>query len=169
MMKTEVSTLTIKSAGQPYLVQRSEGYFEYQLPVSVKGVLICAGSVLLVGNPRGEFELPGGKLELGEEPTACAEREIAEETGLRCTASDLISAWVYEITPSRHVFVIAYGMTVEDDLAKSNLNASEEVGRAEWIPIPSLQNVKLPTPYRLAIEEWACRHSGESDDGRHSA
>ena len=32
---------------------------------------------------RGQFELPGGKIEEGEDPVAALEREIAEELGAR--------------------------------------------------------------------------------------
>ena len=34
---------------------------------------------------RGQFELPGGKVEEGEDPTVALEREIAEELGARLT------------------------------------------------------------------------------------
>src|SRR5580704_1679192 len=51
------------------------------LAVSVKGVLIEDGSVLLRENERGEWELPGGRPEPGEDPTACLIREFAEELG----------------------------------------------------------------------------------------
>jgi hypothetical protein len=37
-------------------------------PVSVKGVLVRDGRVLLLKNEREEWELSGGKPELGEEP-----------------------------------------------------------------------------------------------------
>ena len=37
-------------------------------PVSVKGVLFRDGRVALVFNSRGEWELPGGKLEPDEAP-----------------------------------------------------------------------------------------------------
>ena len=50
-------------------------------PVSVKGVVVRAGRVLLLHNERQEWELPGGRLELGESPPQCVAREIAEETG----------------------------------------------------------------------------------------
>ena len=55
-------------------------------PVSVKGVIVKAGLVLLLRNERDEWELPGGKLELGEDPARCAEREIAEEVGWKVAA-----------------------------------------------------------------------------------
>ena len=59
----------------------------HAFPVSVKGVAIQDGRVLLLENERGEWELPGGKLELGEDPQECVVREITEETGWQVTAS----------------------------------------------------------------------------------
>jgi ADP-ribose pyrophosphatase YjhB (NUDIX family) len=50
-------------------------------PVSVKGVVAHDGRVLLLKNDRSEWELPGGRLELGETPEECVAREIEEETG----------------------------------------------------------------------------------------
>jgi ADP-ribose pyrophosphatase YjhB (NUDIX family) len=55
-------------------------------PVSVKGVVVRDGRVLLLHNERGEWELPGGRLEIGETPEQCVVREIAEETGWAVTA-----------------------------------------------------------------------------------
>ena len=49
--------------------------------ISVKGVLIEDGRVVLLENERGEWELPGGRPEPGEEPTAALVREFAEELG----------------------------------------------------------------------------------------
>lgn len=43
-------------------------YQPHLFPVSVKGVVVRDGRVLLLRNERDEWELPGGKLELGEEP-----------------------------------------------------------------------------------------------------
>ena len=51
------------------------------LPVSVKGVALQDGKVLPLQNERREWELPGGKLELGEDPADCVAREIGEESG----------------------------------------------------------------------------------------
>ena len=48
-------------------------------PVSVKGVLRApTGEVVLLLNEREAWELPGGRIELGESSTECLAREIAE-------------------------------------------------------------------------------------------
>ncbi|WP_435838167.1 NUDIX domain-containing protein [Streptomyces chrestomyceticus] len=67
-------------------------------PVSVKGVAFDArGRVLLLRNERDEWELPGGRLEIGSAggeqvpdptPEAALEREVREETGLSDVHAD---------------------------------------------------------------------------------
>lgn len=57
------------------------------LPRIGVAVLLRAGPRLLVGLRRGEYgggewSVPGGKLERGESPLACAVRELREETGI---------------------------------------------------------------------------------------
>ena len=52
------------------------------MPISVKGVLIHEDRVLLLLNERGEWDLPGGRPDAGEDHRAALEREVREETGL---------------------------------------------------------------------------------------
>ena len=84
-------------------------YRSHLYPVSVKGDAVRAGLVLLLRNERDEWELPGGKLELGEDPARCAEREIAEETGWEVSAGPLIDAWQYHVGDGADVLVLTYG------------------------------------------------------------
>ena len=64
--------------------------------VSVGGVVIRGGRVVLIrrGNePRkGEWSIPGGKLELGETLAEGVRREVREETGLDVEVVGLIEA-----------------------------------------------------------------------------
>jgi 8-oxo-dGTP pyrophosphatase MutT (NUDIX family) len=69
----------------------------HAFPVSVKGVAVQDRKVLLLLNERDEWELPGGKLEVGEDPPGCVVREICEETRWRVTAGPLLDCWQYHI------------------------------------------------------------------------
>ena len=79
-------------------------------PISVKGVVVRAGRVLLLKNERDEWELPGGRLEVGETPERCVAREIAEETSWTVVTGPLLDVWMYDIVQAeRHVFIVTYG------------------------------------------------------------
>src|SRR5260221_1896670 len=69
----------------------------HRFPVSVKGIVYHDGRVVLLKNERDEWELPGGKLELGETPETCVVREIEEELGLAVQIGPLLDTWVYHI------------------------------------------------------------------------
>ena len=62
-------------------------------PVSIKGVLVEAGRVVLLENERDEWELPGGRLEPGEAPMTCLVREFAEELGAVVVAVSLTAGF----------------------------------------------------------------------------
>src|SRR3989442_5494050 len=79
----------------------------YRFPVSVKGVIWQAQRVVLLKNERDEWELPGGKLELGETPEDCVAREIAEEVGLHVKIGPLLDSWVYHIAASGAGLILA--------------------------------------------------------------
>src|SRR4051794_235689 len=81
----------------------------YRFPVSVKGVVLLDGQVVLLKNGRGGWELPGGKLEPGESPEACVAREIREELGLAVRVGPLLDAWVYHIAAGVDVLIVTYG------------------------------------------------------------
>src|ERR1700746_3829327 len=78
-------------------------------PVSIKGVLLEAGHVVLLENERSEWELPGGRLEAGEDPAICLAREFAEELGIKVAVTTILDSWVYEVSPAQSVVIVTYG------------------------------------------------------------
>ncbi|MGH8223547.1 MAG: NUDIX domain-containing protein, partial [Woeseiaceae bacterium] len=70
------------------------------LPVSVKGVLLLEGQVVLVKNARDEWELPGGRPDAGEEHAQTLTREFLEELSLSVAVGRQIDSYVFEVIPT---------------------------------------------------------------------
>jgi 8-oxo-dGTP pyrophosphatase MutT (NUDIX family) len=124
----------------------------YRFPVSVKGIVIRDGAVVLVRNRRDEWELPGGKLELGESPERCVAREIEEELALDVEPKALVDSWVYTIVPGTHVLVLTYGCT---ERATRDAVVSAEHTRLEWIALDDVARLRMPEGYKSSIARWA--------------
>jgi 8-oxo-dGTP pyrophosphatase MutT (NUDIX family) len=78
-------------------------------------------------------ELPAGKLDGGEPPLACAQRELAEEAGVVARRWDKLG----EVYSSPGVLTEVIHLFLARDLAASDARPEEhEVFEAEWIPVP---------------------------------
>ena len=122
-----------------------------RFPVSVKGVAVQRGRVLLLLNERAEWELPGGKLELGEEPPACVAREIAEETGWQVTVGTILDCWQYHIGDGQDVLIVTYGCHVASGgppVVSSEHSKAALFGPAE---VPQL---RMPDGYKRSVLTW---------------
>jgi len=65
------------------------------LPVSAKVVLISRdGKALVLRKGSGTFDLPGGKVESGEDLYQALQREIEEEVRFSAKKFDFVSSWV---------------------------------------------------------------------------
>ncbi|WP_202613750.1 NUDIX hydrolase [Ornithinimicrobium cerasi] len=142
--------LIAKTAGQPYMIRRGPNYYEYQLPISVKAVINWQGRLPLLKNERNEWELPGGKLDLGESPDQCVAREVEEELGWKSIIGDPYFAWVYEIKPDRHVFILTYLATFEGTDAPTYSNEHKEL---VLVSPESVDTLNMPQPYKDSIHE----------------
>ena len=121
-------------------------------PVSVKGVVVRAGLVLLLRNERDEWELPGGKLELGEDPARCAEREIAEEAGWNVSAGPLIDAWQYHIAENSDVLVLTYGCYPATGTGQPAISPEhKELG---LFTRAAAAGLRMPDGYKKSIAAW---------------
>jgi 8-oxo-dGTP pyrophosphatase MutT (NUDIX family) len=124
----------------------------YRFPVSVKGVVIRRGKVILLKNERGEWELPGGKLELHESPPSCVAREFAEELQLDVKAERLLDSWIYMIAAGVHVLILTYGCT---ETRESAAALSTEHKDFDWFSIEDLDSLDMPDGYKASIRHWA--------------
>jgi 8-oxo-dGTP pyrophosphatase MutT (NUDIX family) len=123
-----------------------------RFPVSVKGVVIRDGKVILVRNDRDEWELPGGKLELSESPSECLAREIAEELRLTVEPRTLVDSWVYSIVPGVDVVILTYGCS-EASLDEAVL--SDEHSELKWFALDDVDGLRMPEGYKKSIKAWS--------------
>ncbi|MFJ2405821.1 NUDIX domain-containing protein [Streptomyces xanthochromogenes] len=133
-------------------------------PVSVKGVTLDShGRVLLLRNERDEWELPGGRLEIGSpdgtqvadpSPEEALEREITEETGWAVTAGPILNggAWIYEPIPGRRVLIVTYGCrNLTPDKVPVLSHEHKQLGLFTAEEVPALN---MPDGYKQSIAAW---------------
>ncbi|AUV80684.1 hypothetical protein C2R22_02620 [Salinigranum rubrum] len=72
---------------------------------------------LVLRNPDGTWELPGGKVEYSETAFESLEREVLEETGLSITTADPVETAVRKLKPKkkRGKFAVVYRCAFEGD------------------------------------------------------
>jgi 8-oxo-dGTP pyrophosphatase MutT (NUDIX family) len=121
-------------------------------PTSIKGVLFLDGKVVLLRNDREEWELPGGRLENGEDQAQTLVREFAEELAITVSVGPRIDSYLLEVIPGRHVFIVTYGCSLVGDFAPEVSHEHKE--HCLW-PIDRLSELALPAGYRNSIETWA--------------
>jgi len=123
-------------------------------PLSVKGVVIHDGCVLLLLNERGEWDLPGGRPDVGEDDRAALKREVREETGLDVEVIEHLDEHLFEVLPQHFVRIVAYACTL---VSRRELMLSHEHLDTRWMPVAGLGETidghPLPAGYLGAIRK----------------
>ena len=121
------------------------------IATSIKGVLFVEGGVVLVKNPRNEWELPGGRADPGETPERALVREFEEELSIQVSVGAAIDSYIFEVVPNRNVRVLTYGCILAGSFAPRISNEHSEYCVC---PVGELASLPLPSGYRQSIERW---------------
>ncbi len=108
------------------------------MEVSAGGVVVDGGKVLIIRHARGEWIMPKGHLEPGEEPRQAALREVREETGLEAQIIAPLGETSYAyrrkgeqiLRPKRVIWYLMEPLTPRDQL---RLAVEEGLREAEWL------------------------------------
>ena len=118
--------------------------------MSVKGIVVIDGGVVLARNEREEWELPGGRIEPDDRsPQVALGRECAEELGIDVSVGELVDEWIYEPLPGRRVRIETYRCTTQDPAVA--IRVSDEHSAVTVAPLPLADDLILPEGYRRSI------------------
>ncbi|KAK4154715.1 NUDIX hydrolase domain-like protein [Chaetomidium leptoderma] len=81
---------------------------------------------------EGQWQFPGGHLEMGESHFACAERETLEETGLVVRAEKLITLTNDIFSPTKHYITIFVLCRRVDETQEPQVLEPEKCERWAW-------------------------------------
>lgn len=130
--------------------------------LGVYGLIRWGDKILLIHKARGAYkgywDLPGGRLEFGEQPETALHREIEEETGLTDVQVTIRSAestvvhWVYQGMPEELYHIgILYDVQLKSDKQASEIRKEpdgEDSLGAAWFAMEQVQQLSL-TPFAL--------------------
>lgn len=118
------------------------GYLAYPAPIPVVLVLIYRGDQILLGrsprHPAGAYALIAGHIDYGESPEQAAEREAAEEAGVRCRATHYLGS--YYLEKRRQLCLTFAARYLDGEAAAADdveevrwFNVAEEIPLVGWI------------------------------------
>ncbi|MEQ8704180.1 MAG: NUDIX hydrolase [Phaeodactylibacter sp.] len=124
-------------------------YFARRYPVSIKGICLLDGEVILLRNERSEWDFPGGKLHGRESLPECLRREMREELGIAVEVGPLLHATTLRILRQVNVVVLLYQCFTKS--SADALRLSSESFELRLFPPEEALQLGLPDAYERAL------------------
>jgi ribonuclease HI len=125
--------------------------------LTVRAIIKQGDKVLLLrranGNPLyiGQYELPGGKVDFGEDPRAALEREILEETGHDVETLQLQDVYSeLDARDPQHQYIIL--VFIASLVAGGILKIDDDHDKYSWKKLGDIQLLDLTETTRLALQ-----------------
>lgn len=121
--------------------------------VTAKAVISSGGKYLLVQEPDGRWEFPGGKIEFGDTAEETLKRELQEELGLKddLKIGKILNSWTWVFKFDRahlQFFMLAYACTT----TQKEFNLSKEHTEYGWFGSEEALKLNLTEGTRKTLE-----------------
>lgn len=105
----------------------------------------------MVKDERGNWELPGGRIDFSEQPEEALKREFLEELGVsEVKVGDIVHAWAFnsERDGIEYHFVLLF---FKCEAVLSKIKISNEHQESKWIDLNEIDKYQMRDGYRQAI------------------
>jgi len=134
-----------------------------QVQVAQKAVLCDSGNILMVQKSSADpynplkWEIPGGRLEFGEELSDHLKREVKEEVGLEIEIGPPLAMWKWSMGSGEAVeSVLAVSRLCypkNEDISFADNADTDYLGDWRWVPIGEVADLDLIPTAREGILE----------------
>ncbi len=127
--------------------------------MAVSSVIFHKNSVLLVKRGKepsmGQWNLPGGAVELGESHMAALVREVHEETGLDITIGELVGAFDRIIKDNSgrveyHYLILDYWAEAKD---VASAKPGSDVQELKWVTLEQINEANIDNAVLKVIQK----------------
>jgi ADP-ribose pyrophosphatase YjhB (NUDIX family) len=135
----------------------NEQEVHFEGKIAQKVILVKGDTVLLVQDPRGGtdvWELPGGRMNIGEDPKVAIQREFFEEMGSAVEIGSVVHMEQFiQGNENAQAFVIVYKATLVHP-EQAFVLSDEEVSKVQWFTREEIKELKLYPEYKNALEVY---------------
>ena len=120
--------------------------------VSIKGFLCRNDKVLFLKTPTQRWELPGGRVNYGENIDDTFHREIKEEVGFEnVRMGDLINTWSFVNEEINHHFIIFdFEIFTDEDI----IRLSDEHTEYKWIGVDEFEKMDMREGHKESLRKY---------------
>lgn len=124
-----------------------------KIDFGVKAFIIRDGKFLVMhnnGEKRDLWELPGGRMQFGENAEQTLKRELIEETGLCVELIKILDTWDRFVGEDYQVT----GIICLCSLKEGQVTISDEHDAYQWLPVNRTSLVYLYEHFKSRMEKW---------------